>query len=155
MLRVPFMHYFTCHSSILMALSSCSRRVSKCMACDSGLFRLMAVAWCWCLWMWPKWVLNYKKKNSGHLVPNKTKQKTKASHAYCTQHTQISSFQTSEWVCSFTCQSFVNKTNLIQVTLFYIDLKHTENCFLSQFMFHFLETSIFFFPQKTLQAQNL
>lgn len=154
MLRVPFMHYFTCHSSILMALSSCSRRVSKCMACDSGLFRLMAVAWCWCLWMWPKWVLNYKK-NSGHLVPNKINKRPK--HPMRTVHNihRISSFQTSEWVCSFTCQSFVNKTNLIQVTLFYIDLKHTENCFLSQFMFHFLETSIFFFPQKTLQAQNL
>lgn len=154
MLIVPFMHYFTCHSSILMALSSCSRRVSKCMACDSGLFRLMAVAWCWCLWMWPKWVLNYKK-NSGHLVPNKINKRPK--HPMRTVHNihRISSFQTSEWVCSFTCQSFVNKTNLIQVTLFYIDLKHTENCFLSQFMFHFLETSIFFFPQKTLQAQNL
>ena len=48
--------WLTCQSSMLMAESSCTRRVSRCMACESGLLRLMAVCWCWCLCTWPRWV---------------------------------------------------------------------------------------------------
>lgn len=42
----------TCQSSMLMALSSCTRRVSRCMDWLSGLFRLMAVLWLWWRWIW-------------------------------------------------------------------------------------------------------
>ena len=44
----------TCHSSMLMALSSWTRRVSRCMDWLSGLLRLMAVLWLWWRWIWPR-----------------------------------------------------------------------------------------------------
>lgn len=56
----------TCHNSMLIALSSCTRRVSRCMDWLSGLLRLMAVLWLWWRWIWPKCIrkLSQSLRNS-------------------------------------------------------------------------------------------
>lgn len=56
----------TCHSSMLIALSSWTRRVSRCIDWLSGLLRLMAVLWLWCRWIWPKCIrkLSQSLRNS-------------------------------------------------------------------------------------------
>lgn len=56
----------TCHSSMLIALSNWTRRVSRCMDWLSGLFRLMAVLWLWCRWIWPRCIrrLSHSLRNS-------------------------------------------------------------------------------------------
>ncbi len=51
---------------MLIALSSWTRRVSRCMDWLSGLFRLMAVLWLWCRWICPRCIrrLSHSLRNS-------------------------------------------------------------------------------------------
>lgn len=47
----------TCHSSMLIALSSCTSLVSRCIDWLSGLLRLIAVLWLWWRWICPRCIL--------------------------------------------------------------------------------------------------
>lgn len=82
-MSLPQIH--TCHSSMLIALSSCTSLVSKCIDWLSGLLRLMAVLWLWCRWIWPKCILRLSHSLRNSALRVYCKQNLKAARIISNQ----------------------------------------------------------------------